>query len=257
MDFDSSAGDSKVYKVILIDSDETILSGLSYKLDWERHMCKLVATARDAYEGIRLIEAHEPNILLTDISLPDRNGLAMLAGLLPGFPDMQVTVLTRRRDFDSAREALRLGVARYLLKPAKSAELEEALAAMVGKLRRLAVPVPQEAEDDSGGFIVRKATAFIEENCEKKLSLADAAEACSVSPWHLSKLFGKTGNQSFYNILNRARIYRAKRLLDDPSLRVGVIAKRVGYGDISHFSRVFKKVVGISANEYRNLENRE
>ena len=44
----------------------------------------------------------------------------------------------------------------------------------------------------------------------------------------------------------------AKKLLEDPALRVGDVAEQVGFVDMAHFSRVFKKVTGISANEFRN-----
>lgn len=48
------------------------------------------------------------------------------------------------------------------------------------------------------------------------------------------------------------RINAAKRLLRDPSLKIGEIGEMVGYADTAHFARVFKKIVGMSANEYRN-----
>ena len=54
--------------------------------------------------------------------------------------------------------------------------------------------------------------------------------------------------------LNKARIDAAKRLLDDPKLRISDISEMVGYTDNGHFSRLFKKMVGISANDYRNQD---
>ena len=58
--------------------------------------------------------------------------------------------------------------------------------------------------------------------------------------------------KSFSEILNSIRIEKAKELLKDPSLRIGDVAEEVGFLDMAHFSRVFKKIEGISANEYRN-----
>lgn len=58
--------------------------------------------------------------------------------------------------------------------------------------------------------------------------------------------------KSFSEILNSIRIDKAKELLKDPSLRIGDVAEEVGFLDMAHFSRVFKKIEGISANEYRN-----
>lgn len=82
--------------------------------------------------------------------------------------------------------------------------------------------------------------------------LSDVADAVYVSHWHLSKLMNCYRGQKFSDILNGVRINKAKELLKDPSLRIGDIADEVGFLDMGHFSRVFKKTVGISASEYRN-----
>ena len=94
--------------------------------------------------------------------------------------------------------------------------------------------------------------AYIEKHYSEKLTLQEVAETCYVSQWHLSKLLNKYAGQSFYDILNKVRISTAKELLKDPSLRVGDIGMMVGYMDNAHFSRIFKKLTGCSANEYRN-----
>lgn len=94
--------------------------------------------------------------------------------------------------------------------------------------------------------------AYIEENYKEKLKLSDVADQVYVSQWHLSKLLNRYLGQNFSEILNGVRINKAKELLKDPSLRIGDIADEVGFLDMAHFSRVFKKQVGISANEYRN-----
>ena len=86
----------------------------------------------------------------------------------------------------------------------------------------------------------------------EKLTLQDVADACYVSQWHLSKLMNRHTGKSFYDILNTLRIRAAKDLLKDPGLRISDIGEMVGYADTAHFAKVFKKLVGMSANEYRN-----
>ena len=80
------------------------------------------------------------------------------------------------------------------------------------------------------------------------------AEKTYVSQWHLSKLLNRHTGQSFSELLNHTKIEHAKEMLKDPSLRIGDIAEAVGFLDMAHFSRVFKKQTGMSANEYRNHE---
>lgn len=89
---------------------------------------KYVGAVQDALSGEAMIRSARPDIVFTDIRMPDQDGLTMLAGLKSEFPDMQIAVLTGYRDFPYAQEAIRLGVCRYLLKPSKMDELHEALA---------------------------------------------------------------------------------------------------------------------------------
>ena len=93
---------------------------------------------------------------------------------------------------------------------------------------------------------------YIESNFTQKLTLSEVAEKTYVSQWHLSKLLNRHLDKNFSEILNSVRIERAKEMLKDPALRIGDIAEMVGFMDMAHFSRVFKKIIGISANEYRN-----
>ncbi len=83
-------------------------------------------------------------------------------------------------------------------------------------------------------------------------AMCEVAEKTYVSQWHLSKLLNRHTGQSFSDILNHCRIEHAKKLLEDPSLRIGDISDAVGFLDLAHFSRVFKKQEGMSANEWRN-----
>ena len=92
----------------------------------------------------------------------------------------------------------------------------------------------------------------MEENYSKKLTLQDVADYCYVSQWHLSKLLNRYTEKSFYDILNAVRVRAAKKLLEDPSLKIGDVSEMVGYSDTAHFARTFKKLENMCANEYRN-----
>lgn len=242
-----------MYRVVLIDDESIIVEGLRQVIKWADYNCQVVGTAGDAEEGAALIRKLQPHILFTDIRMPGVDGLAMLAGLRSEFPDMQVTVLTGYRDFSYAQEAIRLGVARFLLKPSKMDEIKEALEIMTSRLDALPKEEKEEEHSQSAGsFIVNQAMAYIEQNYADKLTLQTVADCCYVSQWHLSKLLNRYAGKSFYDILNAVRIRKAKELLLDPKLKIGEIGEMVGYADTAHFARTFKKLEGMSANEYRN-----
>ena len=113
-------------------------------------------------------------------------------------------------------------------------------------------PMQEEQNQNASSFIVNQALGFMEENYSQKLTLQTVADACYVSQWHLSKLLNRYAEKSFYDILNAIRIRRAKELLSDPKLKIGEIGEMVGYMDTAHFARTFKKLEGMSANEFRN-----
>ena len=181
--------------------------------------------------------------------MPGMDGLTMIAALKSEFPEMQISILTGYRDFDFCQRALRLGVARFLLKPSNMEELEEALRTMTERCGRQEETAQTE---NASGFIVRNALAYMEEHYQEKLTLNKVADQIYVSQWHLSKLLNKQEGKNFSEILNQIRINKAKELLKDPALRIADIAEMVGFVEVAHFSRVFKKVAGVSANEYRN-----
>lgn len=247
-----------MYKVVIIDDEPIIVEGLSKAVPWEKWDCQVVATAENGHSGIEIIHRENPDILFSDIRMPGMDGLAMIAALKSEHPHMQIAILTGFRDFEYAREAIRLGVARFLLKPSKMDELEEAVSAMVQNLsqrkestaERKTAQEPEEAA--AGSFIAQNAVKYIEENYMEKLKLSDVADHVYVSQWHLSKVLNQHVEKSFSDILNQVRIEKAKELLWEPSLRIGDIAEKVGFLDMAHFSRVFKKFTGLSANEFRN-----
>ena len=247
-----------MYRAMIVDDEDVIVQGLTKILPWEKCNCRVVATAGDGRRALELIQTLKPDILITDIRMPGMDGLSLIAALRSEFPAMQVTILSGFPDFEYAQRAMELGVVRYCVKPSKMNQLEEALEEMVRRLdSRAAAPAEEEKpepheNDGAQNFIIKNAMAFIEQHYAEKLTLTEVAESVYVSQWHLSKLISKNTGQSFSELLNGVRIARAKELLKDPSLKIWEISEQVGFTDVTHFSRIFKKMENRSANEYRN-----
>lgn len=250
-------------KVVIIDDVETIVEGLKTIVKWQNYGCEVVGTASDGLQGSSLIRKARPDIVITDIKMPNMDGLNMLAGLKSEFPDMQVTVLTGFRDFEYAQQAINLGVARFLLKPSKMVEIVEAIEFMSSKaqaIKQLSEDsgsdpedvVVEDTQNEASVFIVRNAINYINEHYFEKLTLGDVAEKNYVSVWHLSKLINKHTGKGFNDILNNVRIENAKVMLANPEYKIYEIAERVGISDVTYFSKLFKKFTGISPNQYRN-----
>ena len=249
-----------LYKVVIIDDEEVIIEGLKKVIDWEKYGCKVVATAYNAREGIKAVHEHHPDILFTDIKMPNLDGLTMVAGLKGEFPNMQIAVLTGYRDFEYAKRAVNIGVTRFLLKPSKMKELDETLTFMTQNIRKLRgeadTPPKPALEEETGiaanNFIFQTAMNYIKQHYTEKLTLTEVADHIHVSKWHLSKLLNKYTEKSFSELINQARVNKAKELLADPAMKIHQISEVLGFNDVTHFSKIFKKLQQISPNEYRN-----
>lgn len=250
-----------MYKVVVVDDEPIIVRGLTQLVPWEKYGCEIAGTAGDGLEGLELIRRVQPDIIFSDIYMPKMNGLTMAAALKSEYEDTELTILTGYRDFELAQQAIKLGVTRFILKPSNMEELEEAVSVMTRNLQKKGIGTEddkkpdreeQETKSDAGSFLVNKALEYMRKNYQHKVTLTDVADSIFVSQWHLSKLLNHHTGQSFSELLNSIRVEEAKYLLEDPALRIGDVADKVGFVDMAHFSRVFKKVTGVSANEYRN-----
>jgi Response regulator containing CheY-like receiver domain and AraC-type DNA-binding domain len=246
-----------MYRVILVDDERLIVRGLSTVVPWEELGCEVAGTAYDGAAGLALIRELRPDIVMTDIRMPNMDGLTMLAAIRSEFPEIQMSVLTAYRDFEYARQAITLGVCRYLLKPSNLEELKDAVRQMTARLDARPGKPEGDAGDETareaGNHLVKAALSYMKEHCtEQHLSLGEVADHVYVSQWHLSKLLNRETNQSFFDLLGSMRIAKAKELLADPALRIHEIAETAGFSDVAHFSRSFKKLTGLTPGEYRN-----
>ena len=259
----------EIYKVVIIDDEPVIVTVLRQSVNWGKYGCVVAGTANDAQSGAAAVRAHKPDILFTDIRMPKEDGLTMLAGLKSEFPDMQVTILTGYREFEYARRAIDLSAVRFLVKPAKPAEIEEAIEAMTKNLQAkpkrqaakakdiepavaLNADIMSEEGQDSSNFVVNAAIRHIKQSCTEKLTLSEVADRIYVSQWHLSKLLSRYVNKSFYDLLNEARIEQAKELLQDPQFTISSVSDMVGFTDASHFTHVFKRIENTTPKAFRN-----
>lgn len=100
--------------------------------------------------------------------------------------------------------------------------------------------------------IITKAKAFIHEHQADDISLGSVAKSVNTSTFYFCKMFKKITGLNFTNYLSRVRIEKAKNLLLNPNLRISEIAFEVGFQSLTHFNRVFKKVIGQSPTQYRS-----
>lgn len=99
--------------------------------------------------------------------------------------------------------------------------------------------------------VIRKAKEFIHEHQAEDITLGQVAKSVNTSTFYFCKIFKKYTGLNFTDYVSRVRIEKAKNLLLNPNLRVSEIAYEVGFQSLTHFNRVFKRIVGQSPTLYR------
>jgi AraC-like DNA-binding protein/ligand-binding sensor protein len=106
-------------------------------------------------------------------------------------------------------------------------------------------------QENSEPPVIARAKEYIREHQTENLRLGNVAKAVNTSTFYFCKMFKKVTGVNFTDYLSRVRIEKSKNLLLNPNLRVSEIAFEVGFQSLTHFNRVFKKIVGQSPTEYR------
>ncbi|MBZ9686526.1 response regulator [Clostridium estertheticum] len=99
---------------------------------------------------------------------------------------------------------------------------------------------------------IKEAKEYIQNNYAKKITLEDISKEVGFSKAYFSKIFVEETGDNFIAYLTDVRITNAKKFLDKTDMKIYEICDKVGYNNIEHFSRTFKKVVGISPLQYKN-----
>lgn len=165
-------------KVFLIEDEMVVRRGIKNSIDWEKEGYIFCGEASDGELAYPMIIKEKPDILITDIRMPFMDGLELCKLVKKELPNIKILILSGYDEFDYAKEAIRLGVTEYLLKPISSGKLLEALNGVSESIRR-------EKEDKD---LVRKYMEEMRENTEHEkqkffeqmiagnLSMADALE---------------------------------------------------------------------------------
>lgn len=246
---------------MIVDDEKYVRMGIKNDTDWALIGCEVVAEASNGEMALELAGQFRPDLVISDIKMPKMDGIELAGRLLEKYPDTKVIFLTAYNEFEYARQAVRLGVSDYLLKPFHDGELEGAIqrllhlhpnaSAAQAELENEMIPLKRKEEIENR--YVQAAIEYIEKNySDKDFSIGKLSESISVSEGHISRLFKAETEISINNYLTRYRIRKSMDFLKDVQSKVYEVAEKVGYQDIAYFSNTFKKLVGTAPSEYQS-----
>lgn len=128
-------------KVVIVEDNPTTVLSLVKTIDWDVMKCEVAGTAGDGESGGVMIRQLKPDIVLTDIRMPVKSGLDMIADVRDDVPDCRFVIITGYDEFQYASQAIKLGVFDYLLKPIDNEEV-------MRTVRRAAAVTRRQMEND-------------------------------------------------------------------------------------------------------------
>ena len=161
-------------------------------------------------------------------------------------------IVTSLISFEYCQRALRYGAKDYLLKPVRSSDILNMLITAADSIEGVPEEAPEEAIDKNN--VVERAVGYMQDNYYKNLRLNDVAEKVGISAGYLSTLISRNKDRVFVDLLNEIRIERACTYLEQGTLKTYEIAYKVGFQDEKYFSKVFKKIMGMTPAEYRRMK---
>lgn len=179
-------------KVFLAEDEFIIREGIKNNIDWQAHGYEFCGEASDGELAFPLIQKTRPDILITDIKMPFVDGLALSRLVKKELPETEIIILSGYEEFDYAKEAIQIGVARYLLKPINGEtllqEIDSVAEIILGKQKEKEIRerYQKEMEENSLRDQMDLFQHLVTGDCsmEELLSVADKLDLKIMAPWY-------------------------------------------------------------------------
>ncbi len=232
-------------RTILVVDDDPHTLDLHARLVQSQAPTRRVLRARSGEEALQVLRANKVDLVLLDLMMPEMDGFQVLDAMredrhLRAIP---VIVITGKVLTEADMERLNRGVATVMSKGIFNPE--ETLAHLEAALTR------RRRLSDQAQVLVRKAMAYIHSNYADPITREDLARHVGMSEDYLTYCFRQELGMTPIDYLNRYRVLQAQRLLVDTDKSITTIALDVGFSSSSYFSRMFRRQVGQSPEEYR------
>lgn len=229
-----------------------------------------LAFATDGQDGIDKAIQHTPDIIISDVMMPKKNGFEVCQVLKQDerTSHIPIILLTARADADSRLTGLETGADAYLAKPFNRRELLVRLENMLGNQQKIRAhfarkfangfthpainEVPPSVNEIEDSFIERVRT-IVEDNYKNEdFALPQLCREMSMSRSQLYRKMKALINTSPSDFIRSYRLEKARQLLSNEETTVSEAAWQSGFKDVAHFSKLFLEAFGYSPSQERS-----
>lgn len=258
-----------MYKLMITEDEPLVRAGLKQYFDWDELGVHSIVEAENGKEGMEVALRERPDLIITDIRMPEMDGLEMIGNLRPKLPDVQFIILTGYNEFTYAQKAIQYGgVHAYLLKPLQYEESLQTMLSCIEKLQTKKIEaqsrsVLEHHASPNGNILIKEEKksedlklfkqieAFILKHINQELTLSMVAEHFFYNPSYLSRLFKSKLNKNYKTFETEIRIQYAQKCLLQPQFSITDVCNMCGYKSYKHFVKVFKSVTQMTPTEFR------
>ncbi len=208
-----------------------------------------VRTAVNGAQGLALALADPPNLIILDLMMPEMDGFDVLERLRADERTWQIPVIILSGRQLTLVDVKRLERFTAVTLHNKGVLTGDEIATSLHRTLFGAEVLPPQTS-----ALVKQAIAYLHQNYGRPLTRREIADELGMSEDYLSRAFSQELGLSPWEYLNRYRIAQAKEMLRQSADSVTVIGRRVGFHDPAYFSRVFRRLVGVSPNAFRHGE---
>jgi len=237
-------------KLLIADDEDIIRNGIAKYIELHTDRFDKIYLAENGQQAMDLIFQKKPDLMLLDVQMPIKNGMEVMreaatAGIVPA-----TIILSGYDEFKYAQQAIRFGAKDYLLKPCRSSDILKKLNDLADGLFG-SEKVKDTNAELSSNHIVERAMEYIGDHYFENLTLQQVADEAGITSGYLSTLFSQNIEMGFIEYLNEVRIEHACNYLQQKYFKTYEIAFKVGFKNEKYFSKVFKKIKGMTPSEFR------
>lgn len=239
-------GNFLIYRVVVVDDNRAYVDMLTKNFPWNDLRLQLCSVQYRGDNALTDIAYHKPHIVITDINMPDTDGLELVRRAQAIVPDAHFILITAYDSFQYAYQAVKLHAFDMLLKPFTRDELKSVILRAVAELEK-----QDEDEENTYSPLVQSMVDAIQLDLSQNITLEMLSKKLGSSVSSLSRELKRNTGLRFSELLTQLRLEEAERLLVRSTMRISDIAEKVGYKNYITLYKVFMRIRGVSPTSYR------
>ena len=240
-----------MYRVFIVDDEPIAIMGIKMTFEWENYGFTIVGDTTDACMAVDMAEKLKPDVIFTDIVMPDMTGLELIKKIKQRQIDSEFVIISGHNDFMFTRQAIQQGIFDYCLKPIKKIDADE----LLDRLKEHLDKKNNVYYEDDGLVRVRntklqKIIEYIDNNYADGIKLSKIAEKFEINSNYLSTLFKREMGLGFSQYLVEVKLKKAEIYLKETEMSIEEIADKIGM-EYYYFLKLFKKRYKTTPSHFR------